>query len=126
MDVSVAEAKNHLPELIRAVEAGEKVVITRHGKRVAQLTPPPAGRREIQWGTMREGARPTIVELFLESVYLLDTGIALLGLASPGRMPSTRSPRPSSEKSDLLVTTDSDIPKYASARFQGARFTRHP
>jgi prevent-host-death family protein len=30
MDVSIAEAKNRLPELIRAVEDGEKIVITRH------------------------------------------------------------------------------------------------
>lgn len=57
MDVSIAEAKNHLPELIRAVEAGEKVVITRHGKPVAQLTPPPPERREIQWGAMRDRIR---------------------------------------------------------------------
>jgi prevent-host-death family protein len=39
VDVSIAEAKNRLPELIRAVEEGEKVVITRHGKPVAQITP---------------------------------------------------------------------------------------
>ena len=41
MDVSVAEAKNRLPELIRAVEQGESVVITRRGKPVAQLTAAP-------------------------------------------------------------------------------------
>ena len=39
MDVSIAEAKNRLPELIRAVEQGEEVVITRHGKPVAQIAP---------------------------------------------------------------------------------------
>lgn len=54
MDVSIAEAKNRLPELIRAVEGGEKVVITRHGKPVAQITPPPSERRQIQWGAMRD------------------------------------------------------------------------
>ncbi|MBV8732765.1 MAG: type II toxin-antitoxin system prevent-host-death family antitoxin [Acidobacteriia bacterium] len=53
MDVSVAEAKNRHPELIRAVEEGEKVVITRHGKPVAQLTGPPRETRRIQWGAMR-------------------------------------------------------------------------
>lgn len=53
MDVSIAEAKNRLTELIRAVESGEKVVITRHGKPVAQLGPPPK-RRRIQWGAMRD------------------------------------------------------------------------
>lgn len=53
MDVSIAEAKNRLPELIRAFESGEPVVITRHGKPVAQLAPPPPERRRIQWGSMR-------------------------------------------------------------------------
>jgi prevent-host-death family protein len=54
MDVSIAEAKNRLPELIRAVENGEKIVITRHGKPVAQITPAPGDRRTIKWGAMRE------------------------------------------------------------------------
>ena len=40
MNVSIAEAKSHLPQLIRAVEAGETVVITRHGKPVACLSVP--------------------------------------------------------------------------------------
>lgn len=53
MDVSVAEAKNRLPELIRAVEAGESVVITRNGKPVAQLTPPPLERRTIKLDSMK-------------------------------------------------------------------------
>jgi prevent-host-death family protein len=46
MDVSIAAAKNRLPELIRAVEEGAHVVITRHGKPVAQLAPPPPERRQ--------------------------------------------------------------------------------
>jgi prevent-host-death family protein len=54
MDVSVAEAKNRLPELIRAVENGESIVITRHGKAVAQLTPPPPDRRQVRFGTMKD------------------------------------------------------------------------
>lgn len=54
MDVSIAQARNHLPELIRAVENGEQVVITRHGKAVAQITPAPPERRGIQWGAMRD------------------------------------------------------------------------
>ena len=33
MDVSIVEAKNRLPELVRAVEAGEQVVITRPQRR---------------------------------------------------------------------------------------------
>jgi len=53
MDVSIAEAKNRLPELIRAVEAGGAVVITRHGKPVAQLTPAPVDRRQVRLGGMK-------------------------------------------------------------------------
>jgi prevent-host-death family protein len=53
MDVSIAEAKNRLPELIRAVEGGEKVVITRHGKPVAEIAPPPPHRRHARLGGMK-------------------------------------------------------------------------
>ena len=54
MDVSIAEAKNRLPELIRAVESGESVVITRHGKPVAQISPPPSARRQVRLGGMKD------------------------------------------------------------------------
>jgi len=54
MNVGTAEAKNRLPELIRAAEGGEVVVITRHGRPVAQLGPPPAERRKVQLGGMRD------------------------------------------------------------------------
>jgi len=54
MDVSIAEAKNRLPELIRAVEAGGTVVITRHGKPVAQLAPAPVERRRVRLGAMKD------------------------------------------------------------------------
>lgn len=50
--VGIAEAKNMLPELIRAVEAGEQVVITRHGVPVAQIGPPPAPKRKVILGGM--------------------------------------------------------------------------
>ncbi len=54
MDVSIVEAKNRLSELIRAVEEGEKVVITRHGKPVAQLSPPPPECRPVRLGGMKD------------------------------------------------------------------------
>jgi prevent-host-death family protein len=53
MDIPVAEAKNRLSELLRAVEDGEPVVITRNGKPVAQLVAPPPERRVVRFGTMR-------------------------------------------------------------------------
>jgi prevent-host-death family protein len=39
--VGAYEAKTHLPKLLEAVERGETIVITRHGKEVAHLVPPP-------------------------------------------------------------------------------------
>ena len=53
MTVSVAEAKDRLPELIRAVEAGEKIIITRHGRPVAELAPAPIVRRRVRLGAMK-------------------------------------------------------------------------
>lgn len=53
MLISVADAKNQLSQLIRAVEDGEEVIITRSGKPVAQLTPAPTGTRKVRLGTMR-------------------------------------------------------------------------
>ena len=38
------EAKTRLPELLRRVEAGERITITRRGKDVAVLAPVPEGR----------------------------------------------------------------------------------
>jgi prevent-host-death family protein len=73
MDISTADAKNRLPQLIRAVEAGEEVIITRHGKPVAQLTPPPIARRKVTLGGMKGRIRllpgwdaPIDLERFLE------------------------------------------------------------
>jgi prevent-host-death family protein len=37
--VTAYEAKRHLPRLLRAAERGETVIITRHGRPVAQLGP---------------------------------------------------------------------------------------
>ena len=37
LTVNVAEAKAHLSEILDKVEAGEEVVITRHGKPVAHV-----------------------------------------------------------------------------------------
>jgi len=40
LTVSLAEAKAHLSELLNKVEAGEEIVITRHGRAVARVSPP--------------------------------------------------------------------------------------
>jgi prevent-host-death family protein len=51
---SVADAKNHLPQLIDRALEGESVVITRHGHPVVELRPLPApprpvSRADIEW-----------------------------------------------------------------------------
>jgi prevent-host-death family protein len=40
-EVGAFEAKTHLSRLLDAVEKGERIFITRHGKRVAELAPIP-------------------------------------------------------------------------------------
>jgi prevent-host-death family protein len=54
MKVSVADAKNKLPELIRVVENGEPVTICRRGKPVADLvrTKATAGKK-AKLGTLK-------------------------------------------------------------------------
>ncbi len=54
MNVSIAQAKAHLPKLIRAVEDGETVVITRHGKPVASLGHPPRPDVQVVLGGMAD------------------------------------------------------------------------
>jgi antitoxin (DNA-binding transcriptional repressor) of toxin-antitoxin stability system len=70
---SVAEAKNTLPKLIDRALQGEEVVITRHGKPVAELraVQPPAapGKCVLKWLRARTLARPSVG---LTSVEILD------------------------------------------------------
>jgi prevent-host-death family protein len=39
MEVSVSDAKGQLTDLVRRAEAGEEVVLTRHGKPAVRLAP---------------------------------------------------------------------------------------
>ena len=73
MDISIAEAKNRLTQLIRAVEEGESIVITRHGTPVARLAPPPPKRRLVRFDGMKDRIRllpgwddPIDLDRFLE------------------------------------------------------------
>ena len=45
MEVSVTDAKGQLTDLVRRAEAGEEVVLTRHGLRLDDLDP--VARREL-------------------------------------------------------------------------------
>jgi prevent-host-death family protein len=54
MQVSVAEAKNKLPELIKRAEAGERVTICRRGEPAADLVRSAApGKRRPRLGTLK-------------------------------------------------------------------------
>lgn len=57
MEMSTGEAKNQFSKLIRAAERGEKVVITRHGKPVAQITPTSPAKRAVRLGGMKDRIR---------------------------------------------------------------------
>jgi prevent-host-death family protein len=39
MEIPISEAKGHLTELVRRAEAGDEVVLTRHGKAAVRLVP---------------------------------------------------------------------------------------
>jgi prevent-host-death family protein len=54
MNVSIAEARNRFARLIRVVEKGEPVLITRRGKPVAQLIVPTQQRRKVVFGGMKD------------------------------------------------------------------------
>lgn len=45
-EVQASEAKTHLPQLLDAVERGETIVITRHGRAIARLVPEAERRRQ--------------------------------------------------------------------------------
>ena len=49
MNISVKEAKNRLSELLHLAEKGETVVLTRHGKPVADLVPHRLNNGGINW-----------------------------------------------------------------------------
>ncbi len=51
--VALAEAKTHLSALVEAVEAGETVAITRHGKPVAQLVAIEKPRKQLDIAKLR-------------------------------------------------------------------------
>jgi len=54
MKVSVAEAKNKLPKLIKAAENGERITICRRGKAVVDLVrTAKSKKRNPRFGTMR-------------------------------------------------------------------------
>lgn len=61
MRVAVTNAKGQLTELVRRAEAGEEILLTRHGKAVARLVPVeaavrPEARRKLLEAVRASGA----------------------------------------------------------------------
>jgi prevent-host-death family protein len=46
IEIGAYEAKTHLPSLLERVERGERFVITRHGRAVAELVP--VAKRDVE------------------------------------------------------------------------------
>jgi prevent-host-death family protein len=53
MDVPVSEAKGQLTDLVKRAEAGEDVILTRHGQPAVKLVPvKPKSTPESRWAVM--------------------------------------------------------------------------
>jgi prevent-host-death family protein len=85
MRVSVTEAKGQLTELVRRAEAGDEVILTRHGQAAVRLTPVKVPRD-------RESRRA-----LLESVYRVGPAKATRG--------------PSAARSQDFLYGDEGLPK---------------
>jgi prevent-host-death family protein len=68
--VNLAQAKAHLSELLDKVEAGEDVVITRHGRAVAHISPVARPKKPLRFQELAE-FRATMPRLRLPSADLL-------------------------------------------------------
>lgn len=63
--ISVSEAKAHLTDLVRRAEAGDEVVLTRHGHPAVRLAPirrpgDPASRRRILEAARRQACAKAV------------------------------------------------------------------
>ncbi|MFL5000889.1 MAG: type II toxin-antitoxin system Phd/YefM family antitoxin [Xanthobacteraceae bacterium] len=58
--VTVVEAKAHLSELLDKVESGEHVIITRHGRPVAHLSPPVPAKKPVRALAAFRGKMPRL------------------------------------------------------------------
>ena len=52
--VNLAQAKARLSELLDKVETGEEIVITRHGKAIAHISPTTCPKKPLRLGKLAE------------------------------------------------------------------------
>jgi prevent-host-death family protein len=86
MQVTVSEAKGQLAELVRRAEAGDEVVLTRHGHPVVRLTPIKPAQRTL-------GERKAAIDAIIERA---------AGKATPG---------PSAARSQDFLYDEFGLPK---------------
>lgn len=90
-NVSVSNARRHLSALLQAVEAGETVIITRHGQPIASLEPiatgmspfPDRAEPRNSVSPMSTSAAETVRELREESHYCQSRNSHPKGLPAP-------------------------------------------
>jgi prevent-host-death family protein len=75
-EIGAYEAKTHLPQLLERVLRGERFVITRHGKPVAELAP--------YAGHDRDAAQRTVAEMRALRRSLEKRGFTLASVLEPG------------------------------------------
>jgi prevent-host-death family protein len=85
MRISVSEAKGQLTELVRRAEAGEEVILTRHGQPTIRLVP------------MKVGQTPEVRRAIIERIQAEAAGKAL--------------PGPSAERSQDFLYDERGLPK---------------
>ncbi len=75
-EIGAYDAKTHLPQLLERVQRGERFVITKHGKPVAELTP--------YAGHDRDAAHRAVAEMRALRRSLEKRGFALSAVLEPG------------------------------------------
>ena len=64
MHVAISEAKAQLTDLVRRAEAGEDIILTRHGRPAVQLTP---ARPKLSPDALKEKRRAVMARLIKEA-----------------------------------------------------------
>ena len=77
------EAKTHLPQLLERVSRGERITITKHGRPVAMLVPPPAEKADVE-ETVRK-----LLEVGFTIVTLVAIAVAVSGIVHSPFVPHT-------------------------------------
>ena len=67
MNISIAEAKAKFSELVKRAEAGEEIIVTRHGKMVARFMPPNAKPEERSASMAHWRARSGLLTISMSS-----------------------------------------------------------